>query len=62
MELFDWAQFDNDIHIGSYNPKMEAYELKERKTGGYKKDLERRRERYKAKREAMGKTYISYLR
>jgi hypothetical protein len=60
MELFNWAHFDNDIHIGSYNSKTEASELRQRKTGRHKKDLERRRNIYRAKRIAMGKTYSRY--
>ena len=62
MELFNWQQFGNDIHIGTYNAKMEANELRRRTSGKYTNDKERNRQAYKAKREAMGKQVNNYAR
>lgn len=63
MELFNWHDLGYEaVGIGKYSPKSEKTELKARSEGTYQRDLERRREQYRAKREAMGKQYTSYIR
>lgn len=63
MELFNWHDLGYEaVGIGRYNPKSEKTELKSRSDGTYQRDLERRREAYKAKREAIGKRVTNYAR
>jgi len=61
MELFNWQDLGNEaIGIGVYNPRSERTELKARSEGVYQEDLKRRRDRYRAKREEMGKQVSNY--
>lgn len=63
MELFNWQDLGYEaIGIGVYNPYEERKKLKVRAEGMYEKDLERRRDAYRAKREAMGKKVSNYSR